>query len=70
MIVSNTRDEMSLFLMMTKMPADEAAYAKQLRDDFGDLADAVATVYPEGQARDRAGKALSPSHKSGCRRSR
>jgi para-nitrobenzyl esterase len=50
-IVGNTRDEMSLFLMLTKMPADEAAYAKQLKDEFGDLADAVATVYPAQDGR-------------------
>jgi para-nitrobenzyl esterase len=46
LIIGNTRDEMSLFLMTTRMPADAAAYKKALRDTFGDLADPVAKAYP------------------------
>src|SRR5262249_13250406 len=51
LIVGNTRDEMSIFLMGTKMPADEAAYIKKLKDDFGDLADSVARAYPGQDAK-------------------
>jgi para-nitrobenzyl esterase len=50
LIVGNTRDEMSLFLMGTRMPADEAAYRKQLEDDFGDLAGPIARAYPARDA--------------------
>jgi para-nitrobenzyl esterase len=46
MIVGNTRDETSLFLMGTRMPATEAAYLKLLRDEFGDLAEPLAKAYP------------------------
>jgi para-nitrobenzyl esterase len=46
MIVGNTRNEMSLFLLWNKMPADETAYLKQLKDDFGDLAPLIAAAYP------------------------
>jgi para-nitrobenzyl esterase len=46
MVVGNTRDEMAIFLLMTKMPADEKAYLNKLKDDFGDLAEAVAKAYP------------------------
>jgi para-nitrobenzyl esterase len=50
LIVGNTRDEMSLFLLGARMPADEAAYRKQLEDDFGDLAGPVARAYPARDA--------------------
>jgi para-nitrobenzyl esterase len=45
MIVGNTRDEMSLLLMGTLMPADEAAYLTTLKREFGDLAESVAKAY-------------------------
>jgi para-nitrobenzyl esterase len=50
MIVGNTRDEMALLLLGTKMPADVAAYHKQLKDEFGDLAEAIAQAYPARNA--------------------
>jgi para-nitrobenzyl esterase len=46
LIVGSTRDEMSLMLLGTRMPSDEAAYRKQLDEDFGDLAAGVAERYP------------------------
>jgi para-nitrobenzyl esterase len=51
MIVGNTKEEMALLLLGTKMPADEAAYLKTLKDEFGDLADQVAQAYPAHDAR-------------------
>jgi para-nitrobenzyl esterase len=50
LVVGNTRDEMSLLLLTTRMPADEAAYRKQLRDEFGDLAESLARAYPARDA--------------------
>ncbi|HEV3204170.1 MAG TPA: carboxylesterase family protein, partial [Gemmataceae bacterium] len=50
MIVGNTKDEMALLALGTKFPADEAAYLKQLRDDFGDLAEPIAKFYPARDA--------------------
>jgi para-nitrobenzyl esterase len=50
-IVGNTKDEMSLFMMATKLPADPEGYLKQLKNDFGDLADAVAKAYPAQDAK-------------------
>jgi para-nitrobenzyl esterase len=46
MIVGNTRNEMSLFLLRSKFPADQADFLKQLHDNFPDLAGAVASAYP------------------------
>ena len=46
MIVGNTRDEMSMFLMGTKTPTDPAIYLKELKEDFGELAEAMSTAYP------------------------
>jgi para-nitrobenzyl esterase len=51
LVIGNTREEMSLFLLATPMPADEAAYLKQLKDDLGDLAGPVAKAYPGGDAK-------------------
>lgn len=51
MIIGTTRDEMSLMLVGTRMPADEAAYLKLLTDDFGALADSVAKAYPAPEPR-------------------
>jgi para-nitrobenzyl esterase len=45
MIAGNTSEEMSLFLMGTKLPPDEADYLKKLKENFGDLADSVAKAY-------------------------
>jgi para-nitrobenzyl esterase len=45
LIVGNTRDEMSLLLLGTVMPADEAAYLTSLRREFGDLAESVVKAY-------------------------
>ena len=46
MIVGSTKDETSLFLMMSKMPADAAAYVEQLGEDFGSLAASLSSAYP------------------------
>ena len=46
MIVGNTRSEMSLFLLGSKMPTDEADYLKQLQANFPDLAAALSAAYP------------------------
>jgi para-nitrobenzyl esterase len=51
LIVGSTRDEMSLMLLGTRMPSDEAAYRKKLGEDFGDLADSVAERYPAKDAK-------------------
>ena len=55
-IIGNTREEMSLLALGTKFPADEAAYLKQLKDDFGNLAGPVAKMYPAPD-----GKELKPA---------
>jgi para-nitrobenzyl esterase len=52
LIVGNTKDEMSLMLMGNKMPADEAAYVKQLQEDFGESADGLAKAYPVREQKD------------------
>jgi len=46
MIVGNTKDEMSILLLGTRMPADTTAYLRKLKDDFGDLAEPIARTYP------------------------
>jgi para-nitrobenzyl esterase len=46
LIIGNTREEMALFVLGGKMPADEAAYRKKLHDELGDLGEAAARVYP------------------------
>jgi para-nitrobenzyl esterase len=46
LIIGNTRNEMSLFLLGSKMPADEADYLKQLQANFPDLAAALSAAYP------------------------
>jgi para-nitrobenzyl esterase len=46
LIVGNTREEMAIFLMGNRMPADKAAYVKKLQDDLGEFADEVAQAYP------------------------
>lgn len=52
LIVGNTRDEMSMFLAATRTPADAATYTKELQDDFGHLAEAIATAYPGTNGRE------------------
>jgi para-nitrobenzyl esterase len=51
MIVGTTRDEMSLMLLAARLPADEAAYLKKLRDDFGALAEPITRAYPVQDSR-------------------
>ena len=46
LIVGNTRDEMSLFLLSTKIPADQVSYERKLREDFGELAAVILERYP------------------------
>jgi para-nitrobenzyl esterase len=49
-IVGNTKEEMSIFVLTARMPADAAAYAKQLTDDFGALGEQLAKAYPATDA--------------------
>ena len=51
MIIGNTKHEMSLFLLGARMPADEAAYLKKLKEDFGDFAEPIAKAYPAADAK-------------------
>jgi para-nitrobenzyl esterase len=50
LIIGNTREEMSIMLMGTQMPADEAAYLKKLADEFGEQAGPLAKAYPARDA--------------------
>jgi para-nitrobenzyl esterase len=51
MIIGNTKQEMSIFMLGARMPADEAAYVKKLKEDFGDLAEPLAKAYPASDAK-------------------
>ena len=46
LIIGNTKDEMSLFLTASPMPADRNAYLAKLKEEFGDLAEPLARAYP------------------------
>jgi para-nitrobenzyl esterase len=46
LIIGNTKDEMSMFLTLSKMPVDEPAYLKLLKTSFDGLADVIAQAYP------------------------
>jgi para-nitrobenzyl esterase len=46
LIIGNTQNEMSLFMLTTRMPADEASYLNILKQDFGDFAEPIAKAYP------------------------
>ncbi|MBX9655372.1 carboxylesterase family protein [bacterium] len=46
MIIGNTKDEMVMFLMGTKTPTEPAHYMKELKEDYADLAEALAKAYP------------------------
>jgi para-nitrobenzyl esterase len=50
MIVGNTRDEMAIFLLAARIPADAAAYARALEAEFGALAGPIAAAYPVREA--------------------
>ncbi len=50
LIIGNNKDEMAIFVLTARMPADRAAYLKQLKEDFGDLAELVAKAYPAQDA--------------------
>jgi para-nitrobenzyl esterase len=52
LIVGNTKDEMSLFLLTSPMPADRNAYLAKLKDEFGDLAEPLAKAYPAENAKE------------------
>jgi para-nitrobenzyl esterase len=52
LIIGNTRDEMAMFMMTSKLPADEAAYLKALQDEFGDRSGALAKAYPGRDAKE------------------
>jgi para-nitrobenzyl esterase len=46
LIIGNTRDEMSMFLMAARMPADQESYLKLLQAELGDVADVIGKEYP------------------------
>jgi para-nitrobenzyl esterase len=46
LMVGSTRNEMSLLLLGSRVPADQADYLKQLQENLGGLAAAVAAAYP------------------------
>ncbi len=50
LIVGNTKEEMSIFVLAARMPADSAAYLKQLTEDFGGLGEQLAKAYPAADA--------------------
>jgi para-nitrobenzyl esterase len=52
LIIGNTKDEMSLFLTASPMPADRNAYLAKLKDEFGDLAEPLARAYPAENAKE------------------
>jgi para-nitrobenzyl esterase len=52
LVIGNTRDEMSLFLMAAKMPMDEADFLAKIRENFGEGAQAIAQVYPGKDAKE------------------
>jgi para-nitrobenzyl esterase len=51
LIIGNTKDEMSLFLLTSPIPADRAAYLAKLKDEFGDLAEPIERAYPGEDSR-------------------
>jgi para-nitrobenzyl esterase len=51
LIVGNTKDEMSLFLLSSPMPVDGKAYLAKLKEEFGDLAEPLARAYPAENAK-------------------
>lgn len=51
LIIGNTKDEMSMFLMMTPLPTDESAWLQALKTNFGSFADAFAKAYPTKDAK-------------------
>jgi para-nitrobenzyl esterase len=46
LIIGNTRNEMSLFLLGATLPVNPADYLRQLQENLADLAPAVAAAYP------------------------
>ena len=52
LVIGTTRDEMSLMLLGTRLPADRDAYLNTLKADFGDFADRFAAAYPVHDASD------------------
>ncbi len=52
LITGNTKDEMSLFLVSSPMPADRTAYLAKLKEEFGDLAEPLARAYPAENAKE------------------
>jgi para-nitrobenzyl esterase len=52
LIVGNTKDEMTGFLMQTRTPPNVESYAKELADDFGHLAQAIQESYPGKDAKE------------------
>ena len=51
LIIGNTKDETSIFLMMVKLPGDEAAYLKRLAEEFGAFGEALGKLYPATNAK-------------------
>lgn len=48
LLIGNTRDEFTLFLLFAKVPKDKSAYEKAIRAGFGEAADRVLERYPAG----------------------
>ena len=46
LMIGSTRDEMALFLLAARFPADEASYRQMLRNDFGDFAGQFFEAWP------------------------
>jgi para-nitrobenzyl esterase len=51
LIIGNTKDEMSLFMLTSPMPTDVGAYLAKLKEEFGDLAEPLAKAYSAENAK-------------------
>ncbi|HAC90554.1 MAG TPA: hypothetical protein DCF63_07950, partial [Planctomycetaceae bacterium] len=51
LVIGNTRDEMTLFLMQTPFPKEVAQYEKVATDNFGELSSEVLAAYPASDAK-------------------
>jgi para-nitrobenzyl esterase len=46
MLIGNTRDETTMFMVRTPTPKEEAEYLREIKEDFGPVADLIAANYP------------------------
>jgi para-nitrobenzyl esterase len=51
LVIGNTRDEMTLFLMQTPFPKEVEKYKKIATDNFGELSSEVLAAYPASDAK-------------------